>query len=139
MLTGDNASGKSPVLPALDPALSISRHRFESLISRQAALAFQAGVRRADSLPRLIADVLRSDTGNLALNGRLNLMQRDEDGLRMHITPVLDKYGQVMMHILEQGSTHFPFEYYALKFMTFSGRPCAGFSRYVHPVLPGSA
>jgi len=55
MLTGDNASGKSPVLPALDPALSISRHRVESLgvesmISRQAGLAFQAGVRRADLL-----------------------------------------------------------------------------------------
>jgi len=137
MLTGDNASGKSTVLPALDPALNISRHRIESLISRQAALAFQAGVRRADSLPRLITDVLLSDTGHLDLNRRLNLMHKDE--LRMHITPVLDKYGQVMMHILEQGSTHFPFEYYALRFMTFSGRPCAGFSRYVHPVLPGSA
>jgi hypothetical protein len=57
MLIGDNESGKSPVLLALDPALSVSRHRVESLISRQAALAFQAGVRRADSLPRLIADV----------------------------------------------------------------------------------
>jgi hypothetical protein len=56
-------------------------------------------------------------------------MQRDEDGLRMHITSVLDEYGQEMMHILEQGTTHIPFEYYALKFMTFSGRPCAGFSR----------
>lgn len=31
ILTGDNASGKSPVLLALDPALSISRHRVESL------------------------------------------------------------------------------------------------------------
>lgn len=131
--------GKSPVLLALDPALSVSRHRVESLNSRQAALAFQAGVRRADSVPRLIADVLRSDTGNLYLNVPLNLMQRDEDGLRMHIAPLLDEYDQEMMHILEQGSTYFPFEYYALKFMTFSGRPCAGFSRYVHPVLPGSA
>lgn len=130
---------KSPVLLALDPALSVSRHRVESLISRQAALAFQAGVRRADSVPRLIADVLSSDTGNLNLNGRLNLMLKDEDGLRMHIAPFLDEYDQEMMHILEQGSTHFLFEYYALKFMTFSGRPCAGFSRYVHPVLPGSA
>jgi len=36
-------------------------------------------------------------------------MHRDEDGLRMHIAPVLDEYDQEMMHILAQGSTHFPF------------------------------
>lgn len=66
-------------------------------------------------------------------------MQRDEDGLRMHIAPVLDEYGQNMLHILEQDSIHFLFEYYALEFMTFSGSPCAGLSPYVHPELPGSA
>ncbi len=144
VLIDDNESGKSSVLLALDLALSGSRHRVESLgeeslISRQAVLAFQAGVRRADLLPELIADVFLSDTGNPDLNGRQNLMQRDEDGLRMYIAPMLDEYGQDIMHILEQDTTNFPFEYYAVKFMTFSGRPYAGFSRYVHHMLLDSA
>lgn len=63
-------------------------------------MAFQAGVRRADLLPELIADVFLSDTDNPDLNARLNLMQREEDGLRMHIAPMLDEYGLDIMHIL---------------------------------------
>lgn len=140
MLIGDNVSGKSSVLLALDLALSGSRHRveslgMESLISRQALLKFQAGVRRADLLPELIADVFLSDTCNSDLNERLNLLLRDEDGQRMHIAPMLDEYDQDIMHILEWDSTNFPFEYYAVKFVTFSCRPYAGFSRYVHHMM----
>lgn len=78
----------------------------ESLISSQAVLAFQAGVHRADLLPELIADVFLSDTGNPVLNGRQNLIQRDENGLRMHIAPMLDEYGQDIMHILDQDTTN---------------------------------
>lgn len=46
-------------------------------------------------------------------------MQRDEDGLRMHIAPILGEYGLEIMHSLEQDTTNFPFKYYAIKFMTF--------------------
>lgn len=74
MLIGDNESGKSSVLLALNLVLSGSRHRVVSLISRQAVLAFQVGARRADLLPELIADVFLSYTGNADLNERLNLM-----------------------------------------------------------------
>ncbi|MCW0346206.1 hypothetical protein NB703_004299 [Pantoea ananatis] len=57
----------------------------------------------------------------------------------MHIAPILDKYGQYIMHILEQDTTKFPFEYYAVKYMTFSGRPYAGICRYAHHMHLDSA
>ncbi len=66
-------------------------------------------------------------------------MQGDEDRLRMHIAPMLDKYGQDIMQILEQDTTKFPFEYYAVKYMTFPGRPYAGFCRYAHHMHLDSA
>jgi len=90
VLIGDNECGKNSVLLALDPVLSGSQRRVEmlgveSLISRQAVMAFRAGQSRADLLPELIADVFLSYTGNPDLKGRQNLMERDADGLRMHI------------------------------------------------------
>ena len=66
-------------------------------------------------------------------------MQRNEDRLRMHIAPMLDEHGQDIMHILEQDTTKFPFEYYAVKFMTFSCLPYARFCRYVHHMHLDSA
>ncbi|WP_277973332.1 hypothetical protein [Pantoea agglomerans] len=140
-LIGDNECGKSSVLLAPDLVLSDSRHReemlgAESLLSRQ---AFRAGQRRAILLPELIADVFLSYTGNPDLNGRQNLMESDADGLRMHIAPMLDEYGQDIRHVLEEDPASFPFEYYAVKFFTFSGGPYAGFSRHVRHLMLDSA
>jgi hypothetical protein len=111
----------------------------ESLISRQAVMAFRAGQRRTDLLPELIADVFLSYTGNPDLNGRQNLMERDADGLRMHIAPMLEEYGQDIRHVLEEEPASFPFEYYAVKFFTFSGAPYAGFSRHARHLMLDSA
>lgn len=111
----------------------------ESLLSRQAVRAFRAGPRRADLLPELIAEVFLSHTGNPDLNGRQNLMERDFDGLRMHISPMLEEYGQDIRHVLEEDPASFPFEYYAVKFSTFSGGAYAGFSRHVRHLMLDSA
>lgn len=74
VLIGDNESGKSSILLALDLVLSDSRHRVEalgveSLLSQNAVAVFQAGERRADLLPELIADVFLSPGGNPDLTG----------------------------------------------------------------------
>ncbi|MDL7118737.1 AAA family ATPase, partial [Escherichia coli] len=58
ILVGDNESGKSTILLALDLVLSDSRHRVEalgveSLLSQSAVRHFQEGERRADQLPVL--------------------------------------------------------------------------------------
>lgn len=144
VIIGDNESGKSSILLALDLVLSDSRHRvetlgIESLLSLNAVEAFQAGERRADLLPELVVDVFLSNGGNPDLNGRQNLADREADGLRMCIAPMMDEYSRDICHVLEQDPTNFPYEYYAVKFTTFSGSHCAGFRRYFRHVLLDSA
>lgn len=144
VLIGDNESGKSSILLALDLVLGNSRHRVEtlgveSLLSQKAVADFQAGERRAHLLPELIADVFFSSGIDPDLNGRQNLSERDADGLRMRIAPMLDEYGQDIRYVLEQDPQNFPFEYYAVRFCTFSGSPCAGYRRHLRHMLLDSA
>ncbi|HAN7443567.1 TPA: ATP-binding protein, partial [Escherichia coli] len=126
ILVGDNESGKSTILLALDLVLSDSRHRVEalgveSLLSQSAVRHFQEGERRADQLPVLTADVFLSNGGEPDLNGRQNLAGIDADGLRMRIAPMMEEYGQDIHHVLQQDPDNFPYEYYSVQFSTFSG------------------
>ncbi len=66
-------------------------------------------------------------------------MERNADGLRMHIAPILEEYGQDIRHVLEEDPASFPFEYYLVTFFTFSGGSYAGFSRYVRHLMLDSA
>lgn len=144
ILIGDNESGKSSILLAMDLVLSDSRHRVEtlgveSLLSQSAVENFQASERRIDQLPELIADVFLSEGTNPDLNGRQNLAGVDADGLRMRIAPMIDEYGQDIQVLLQQHRDNFPFEYYSVKFTTFSGSHFAGFRRYLRHLMLDSA
>lgn len=62
ILIGDNETGKSSVLLALDLALSASRSRvenigYEALLNQGAVQNFLAGPARLDLLPEVIVDV----------------------------------------------------------------------------------
>jgi len=62
ILIGDNETGKSSVLLALDLALSASRSRvenigYEALLNQGAVQIFLAGPARLDLLPEVIVDV----------------------------------------------------------------------------------
>lgn len=144
ILVGDNESGKSTILLALDLVLSDSRHRVEalgveSLLSQSAVRHFQEGERRADQLPVLTADVFLSNGGDPDLNGRQNLAGIDADGLRMRIAPMTEEYGQDIHHVLQQDPDNFPYEYYSVRFSTFSGGHFAGFRRYLRHLFLDSA
>ena len=144
IIVGDNESGKSTILLALDLVLSDSRHRVEalgveSLLSQSAVRHFQEGERRADLLPVLTADVFLSEGGDPDLNGRQNLTGMDADGLRMRIAPMTEEYGQDINFVLQQDPDNFPYEYYSVRFSTFSGSHFAGFRRYLRHLLLDSA
>lgn len=87
----------------------------------------------------LIADEFLSEGGDPDLNGRQNLAGVDADGLRMRIAPMIDEYGQDILHVLQQDPANFPFEYYSVNFTTFSGSHFAGFRRYLRHLLLDSA
>ncbi|MEI4926758.1 hypothetical protein Q8G50_30050, partial [Klebsiella pneumoniae] len=101
----------------------------ESLLSQSAVRQFQEGERRADQLPVLTADVFLSNGGDPDLNGRQNLAGINADGLRMRIAPMTEEYGQDIHNVLQQDPDNFPYEYYSVRFSTFSGGHFASFRR----------
>lgn len=144
ILVGDNESGKSTILLALDLVLSDSRHRVEalgveSLLSQSAVRQFQEGERSADRLPVLRADVFLSNGGDPDLNGRQNLAGIDADGLRIRIAPMTEEYSQDIHNVLQQDADNFPYEYYSVRLSTFSGGHFAGFRRYLRHLLIADA
>lgn len=133
VLIGNNEAGKSSVLLALDITLSGSRNRIETLgidtlLNKEAVDAFLAGDKRLDKLPKLIVDVFLEEGDDENLYGTNNALQRNTDGLRMVIAP-MEEYGEEIQAVMADEGPNFPFEYYAVQFMTFAGRPYAAFNR----------
>lgn len=74
VLIGDNETGKSSVLLALDLALSASRSRvetigYEALLNQAAVKKFLAGPARLDLLPEVIVDIFLEDGADQGLYG----------------------------------------------------------------------
>lgn len=133
VLIGNNEAGKSSVLLALDLALGGSRNRIETLgvdtlLNKQAVDVFLAGDKRLDKLPKLVIDVFLEEGDDENLYGTNNAEQRNTDGLRMIIAP-MDEYGEAIQTVLNDAQPNFPFEYYAVQFLTFAARPYAAFNR----------
>lgn len=139
VLIGDNETGKSSVLLALDLALSGSRNRvenlgFEALFCKSVIEAFLDGPRSIDQLPTLVIDVFLAEGQDEGLYGVGNLAGQETDGIRLAIEPVQD-YGAEIRAVLAQPGRNFPFEYYAVKFQTFARNPYASFNRPVRHLL----
>lgn len=144
VLIGDNETGKSSVLLALDLALSGSRNRvenlgFDTLFCKPVIEEFLDDARRGiEQLPTLIVDVFLEEGQDQGLYGVGNLEGRETDGIRMIIEPVQD-YGAEIRAVLDQPGRNFPFEYYAVRFQTFARNQYASFNRPVrHLLLDGS-
>lgn len=143
VLIGDNETGKSTVLLALDLALSGSRNRvenlgFEALFCKPVIEAFLDGPRGIDQLPTLVIDVFLAEGQDEGLYGVGNLAGQETDGIRLAIEPVQD-YGAEIRAVLAQPGRNFPFEYYAVKFQTFARNPYASFNRPVRHLLLDSS
>ncbi|NUU34336.1 ATP-dependent endonuclease [Pseudomonas sp. C2B4] len=143
VLIGDNETGKSSVLLALDLSLTASRSRveaigYEALITQSAVHDFLKGSKRIDLLPKLIVDVFLEEGKEEGLYGTQNLIGTMTDGLRMKIAPV-DEYHPAIVQVLKEDPQNFPFEYYTVTFSTFSGGPHTSFKRPVKHLLLDSS
>ena len=85
VLIGDNETGKSSVLLALDLALSASRSRvetigYESILAQAAVRAFKRGPRTLDLLPTLIVDVFLEEGDDQGFYGTQNtVLERSQN------------------------------------------------------------
>jgi putative ATP-dependent endonuclease of OLD family len=128
---GGNEAGKSSVLQALDLVMSASRSKvesigLESLFNAACIEEFLRGKRQIEQLPTMFIEAHLGGFTDLELNGK-NHDKGDvaADGIRLICEPV-EEYTEHIREILKDPNSSFPFEYYAIRFLTFGGYP-------VHP------
>ena len=143
ILIGDNETGKSSVLLALDLVLSGSRSKIETislegLLNANVVDAFLKGEKKIESLPTMYVEVYLNEQGNPDLNGKNNSDVRACDGLKLSCEPI-DEFSKDIKDILEQEQANFPFEFYSIKFNTFSGDPYSGYRKFLRHLLIDSS
>lgn len=143
LLIGDNESGKSSILLALDLVLSGSRSKvetlgLESLFNISVVDRFLSGEKRIENLPVMAVEIYLNEQHNPDLNGHNNLDARGCDGLRVLCEPI-EEYSKDLQAILSQPIQNFPYEYYSIKFMTFQGDPYGGYRKYLRHLLIDSS
>ncbi|GJL79973.1 MAG: ATP-dependent endonuclease [Nitrospinaceae bacterium] len=110
----------------------------ENLINTDTVNEFLASNKSYKDLPVMWVEVYLNEQNNPDLNGRNNTKKLDIDGLKLICEPI-DDYGKEIEDILKEEEPNFPFDYYSIKFKTFSDEPYTGYRRFIkHLLLDGS-
>lgn len=130
---GDNETGKSSILQAIDLVSRGSVHRVEDigldrLFNATVVREFLDGEKVYERLPIMCVELYLADTNDFTLNGRNNNAQRICDGLRMECSPD-DGYAEMIRNVLQSEEAVFPFEFYKTEFHTFAGHSYNGHTR----------
>ncbi len=126
IIIGDNESGKSSILQAIDMAQSanvrkILDYGIESLMNLEAIQEFKDGDRKYENLPELRIEVYLDNCDLEEFDGRNNSKQEQDYGFRLKCLPN-EEYSEQINEILESGDGEIPFEFYRVEFMMFGGR-----------------
>lgn len=143
LLIGDNESGKSSILKAMDLVLGASRSRVESLgletlFNRAAVQRFLVGGKRIEDLPKIEVELYLAAGTNPELNGKNNSKGVECDGLSMVCRPA-EEFSAAIAEILKEKEANFPFEYYEIVFKTFSDASYNAFNRLVRHLMIDSS
>lgn len=143
LLVGDNESGKSSILEAINLVLSGSRSKIEgigleNLFNSDIIKEFLSSNKSYDNLPTLFVELYFNEQNNFELNGRNNSDGIVCDGLKLEFVPN-DDLSREIKEILAQTDTSFPFEFYNIKFNTFQGDGYSGYKKYLRHILVDNA
>jgi len=139
ILVGDNESGKSSILQAIDIVLSGSRNKvenigLENLFNYQIINDFLLSDKRYENLPTLLIELYLNEQHNFETNGRYNHKTIDCDGLKLICEPN-DDFSSHIRDILQQENSNFPFEYYSISFKTFANISYSGYKKYLKHIV----
>ncbi len=139
VIVGENESGKSTILSAINYVLAGNRNKieaigFDKLLNTQAVQEFLASDKKYEDLPELCVELYLNEQNNIDLNGKNHSEDYECDGLKMECLPN-DELGAEIKEILEQGDSNFPFEYYRVRFTTFQGDAYSGYKKYLRHIL----
>lgn len=144
ILVGDNEAGKSTILQAVDIVLTGSRSKvetlgLESLFNCDAITQYLAGDKNLHELPVLSIEIYLNDHGNMVLEGANNSDERLCHGVRLNCEPMIDDFSVEIQAALEGEDALFPYEYYSIKFSTFSGQSYTQNRRFLNHILIDSS
>jgi predicted ATP-dependent endonuclease of OLD family len=139
ILIGDNETGKSTILFALDLVLSGSKNKienagFEFLFNQKTITEYLQTEKDYLKLPKLYVEIYINKQNTEDLNGDNNSEDKNADGLKLLIAPD-DNYCNEIINILKYDNTNFPFEFYQSEFKTFQGKPYSGYKKYVNYIF----
>lgn len=143
IFVGDNESGKSTILQAIDIVLTGSRTKvenigLESLFNIDSVNQFLGGEKNLDELPILKIELFINDYGDINLEGINNSDGRICSGLKLVCEP-MDEYSTEIHDALGQENALFPYEYYSIIFFTFSGQLYTQNRRFLKHLLIDSS
>lgn len=134
ILVGDNDTGKSTILLALDLVLrtsitNVQNYGLESLLNRDAVADFLLKAERVFAdLPVLEIDLYLEGLKHHEYEGPYNLLRKESYGVCLVCRPRDDLHDEIV-EIIKQKDCAFPFEYYSIEFKMFSGAPLTHFKR----------
>lgn len=143
IIIGDNESGKSSIILALDLVLSGSQNKIESiglenLFNCNAINDFMNGDRDFSKLPELVIELYLKETGILELNGTNNKEKIKADGIYLKISPD-EEFSKTITESLVRENAVFPFEYYKCTFKKFSDESYNNYKKPLrHIIIDGS-
>ena len=139
LLIGDNESGKSTILTALDLVMRGSRNKVEnigidSLFNTIAINEFLNSDRNLNKLPELRVELYLNEQNNELTSGNNNLDKKSNDGVRLVCKPN-EEYSKSIRDVLTKPECLFPFEYYSISFTTFNDISYNGHNKYLKHIL----
>lgn len=132
-IIGDNESGKSSILQAIELLSSGSRSKveatgIESILNKETISDFFAGNKSFENLPEIHVEVFLSDETNPDIFGKHNSENKNSSGLHMICAPNEDLSNEIKQ-VIALDNSNFPFEFYTVKFITFNGEAYSGYRR----------
>lgn len=142
ILIGDNESGKSTILEAIDLVLKGSISKIlqiglKNLLNNDAVNEFLNNFNGdIKKLPELHVDVHIDDKGNehQIYHGKCNYNDEESTGISLHCYPNQEYISEISEN-LRSDDPVFPYEYYNIEISTFSGSPYMGYGRKLNHII----
>ena len=130
---GDNESGKSTVLQAIDLVARGSRTRIENigldrLFNVESMTAFMNGDRNMSNPPELYIELYLENQTDPSLVGKNNSLEQLYSGIRLRCC-FNEEYSKVVSELLKDPNAPFPLEFYNISFDTFAGESFIAYSK----------
>lgn len=147
IFVGENGAGKSTLLYGIGLVLSgshsqIERSSLSSIINQEAILEFM-GTRDINQLPEVFIEIYFDElsteiSSNFNIEGKHNSQKIKAFGLSLKIIPNQDYIAEITSVLNDSKWTVFPFEFYRVEFLTFSGKTYSSYNKpykFLHSMI----